>query len=101
VTGELGVVSVSQAYDGAEGGIASWRLRCCGRHFVGLEYVVIVLWCCIRAKRDGGERLRALSLCRVYKAVALDCWSSLGAVVMISVACTRSTRPDKCFCGHT
>jgi hypothetical protein len=37
VTGELGVVSISQAYDGAKGGIAGWRLRCCGRHFVGLD----------------------------------------------------------------
>lgn len=40
MTGELGVVSVSQAYDGAKGGIAGWRLRCCGRHFVGLDCMI-------------------------------------------------------------
>lgn len=30
-------------------------------------------------------RLRALSLCMIYKAVADDCWISLGAVAMMSM----------------
>jgi hypothetical protein len=49
------------------------------------------------------DRLKALSSCRVYKAVADDCESSLGAVATRSVACTRSTRSDESVqgCGHT
>lgn len=81
MTGELGVVSVSQAYNGAEGGVAGWGLRCCGRHFAGLDCVIddrvggraVMLYIAVR----GGGRLKALSLCRVYEAVAVDCWSSM------------------------
>ena len=36
--------------------------------------------------------MKALSLCKVYKAVADDCGSSLGAVAMMSVACVRAAR---------
>ena len=35
--------------------------------------------------------MRGLNLCRAYKAVAVDCRSSLGAVAMMSATCTRST----------
>ena len=51
MTREFGVISVPQAYDGAQGGVAGWRLGCCGRHIVGLDSMMnvqeIVQWCCI------------------------------------------------------
>ena len=56
MTRELGVVSVSQAYDRAKGGVVGWRLWCCGRHSVGLDCVILAQGGCVVLLYTSNER---------------------------------------------